>query len=91
MYRRKLRHSRVKNLYEFASAKNGNVLTVESTLEFDACFHFEYSNDIQSFEAQPIGFHYNYEAKTLPYTPDFRLINVSGVATFVEIKPASFF
>lgn len=73
MYRRKLRHSRVKNLYKFASAKNGNVLTVESTLEFDACFHFEYSNDIQSFEAQPIGFHYNYEAKKTSLYPRFSL------------------
>ena len=91
MYRRKLRHSRVKNLYKFASAKNHNVLTVESSLEFDACFHFEYSDDVVSYEAQPAGFYYCYEAKTLPYTPDFRLVNSSGSATLVEIKPASIF
>ncbi len=91
MYRRKLRHSRVKNLYKFASAKNHSVLTVESSLEFDACFHFEYSDDVLSYEAQPEGFYYCYGAKTLPYTPDFRLVNASGIATLVEIKPAIFF
>ncbi|SJN09597.1 hypothetical protein CZ787_01825 [Halomonas citrativorans] len=91
MYRRKLRHSRVKNLYKFASAKNHSVLTVELSLEFDACFQFEYSDDVLLYEAQPEGFSYCYEAKALPYTPDFRLVNTLGIATLVEIKSVSIF
>lgn len=87
MYRRKLRHSRVKNLYKFASSKNNRVLTVESSLEFDACFHFEYSPDISCFEAQPQGFYYQFEGKELPYTPDFALMESSGAQTLVEVKP----
>ena len=42
MYKRKLKHSRVKNLHKFASQKNKSTCLVESSLEFDACFHFEF-------------------------------------------------
>jgi len=51
MYRRNLKHSRVKNLFKFASLKMDSIMTVESALEFDRCFHFEYSPDVISFEA----------------------------------------
>ena len=37
---------------------------MESSLEFDACFHFEYSPKIKAFEAQPIGFMYDFEGKS---------------------------
>jgi len=75
MYRRKLRHSRVKNLYKFASFKTASAHTVESSPEFDACYHFEYSPQVKSFIAQPIGFTYSIHGKTNPYTPDFKIIN----------------
>lgn len=48
MYRRHLVHSRVKNIFKFVSAKIDTVFTIESALEFGACFHLEYSHDISS-------------------------------------------
>ncbi len=89
MYRRNLKHSRVKNLFKFASPKMDKVLIVESSLEFDACFHFEYAPDIGSFEAQPEGFYYSYIGKKLPYTPDFLVVDRIHGARFIEVKPAA--
>ena len=88
MYRRKLKHSRVKNLFKFASQKNNATCLVESALEYDACFHFEYSPNIKSFEAQPLGFHYVYEDRKFPYTPDFLLHYNDGGQKYLEIKTA---
>ena len=73
MYRRRLKHSPVKNLFRFASSKTKSVLTVESALEFDTCFHLEYSPEITTFEAQPEGLYYSFEGKCCPYTPDFKV------------------
>ncbi len=87
MYRRRLKHSRVKNLYKFSSPKMDRVLTVESSLEFDACFHFEYTPDISSYEAQPEGFYYSHGEKSLPYTPDFLVLDKAKGSFFVEVKP----
>lgn len=87
MYRRRLKHSRVKNLYKFASPKMNRVLTVESSLEFDACFHFEYTSTISSYEAQPEGFYYSFGDKQLPYTPDFLVFDKARGPRFIEIKP----
>ncbi len=89
MYRRNLKHSRVKNLFKFASIKNNSVLTVESALEFDSCFHLEYCKEIVSFEAQPEGFYYPFPGKRLPYTPDFKVRYADGRDAFLEIKPVS--
>ena len=87
MYRRKIKHSRVKNLFKFASQKNKATCLVESALEFDACFHFEYSPAIVAFEAQPLGFKYDFEGRTCPYTPDFLLTHSDGTQKYIEIKP----
>ncbi|MDI3326526.1 Tn7 transposase TnsA N-terminal domain-containing protein [Pontibacterium granulatum] len=89
MYRRNLKYSRVKNLFKFASPKMDNVLVVESALEYDACFHFEYSPDIVAFEAQPEGFYYSFCGKRLPYTPDFRVYDRVNGVRYIEVKPAS--
>ncbi|MBY6186789.1 Tn7 transposase TnsA N-terminal domain-containing protein [Marinobacter hydrocarbonoclasticus] len=88
MYRRNLGHSRVKNLFRFASPKMNRVLTVESSLEFDACFHFEYSPTIEQFEAQPEGFFYTFNGRQCGYTPDFAVID-GGKWRFIEVKPQS--
>lgn len=61
-------------------------LTVESKLEFDVCFYFEYSADISLFIAQPEGFYYSYQDKPCAYTPDF-LICYQGKKRYIEIKP----
>ena len=87
MIRRKINRSRVKNLFKFASQKNGRTFLVESSLEFDACFHFEYSPKIKAFEAQPLTYKYYFDGKYNRYTPDFMLTNTSGKQQFIEIKP----
>ena len=89
MYRRNLKHSRVKNLFKFASLKMDSIMTVESALEFDTCFHFEYSPDVISFEAQPEGFYYSFNGKELPYTPDFLVVHKVNGTRFVEVKPVT--
>jgi len=64
------------------------IITVESSLEFLACFHFEYSPDVLSFKSQPKGFYYKFDNKKLPYTPDFQMNRKSNnKVTLVEIKP----
>lgn len=87
VYRRHLIHSRVKNLFKFVSAKMDTVFTVESALEFDACFHLEYSHDIISYEAQPEGFIYEFNGRPCPYTPDFKINHAVSEFQFLEIKP----
>ncbi|MEQ3514009.1 hypothetical protein ABMY35_11790 [Pseudoalteromonas sp. BZB3] len=64
MIRRKIKRSRVKKLFKFATQKNGRTFLVESSLEFDACFHIEYSPEIKAFEVQVIGFMYLFEGKS---------------------------
>ncbi len=88
MYRRNLRHSRVNNLFKFTSLKMNTVLTVESFLEFDACFHLEYSGAVKRFEAQPEGFYYFFNGKNFPYTPDFLVIDYDNKPYFLEVKPS---
>ncbi|MFH6953368.1 Tn7 transposase TnsA N-terminal domain-containing protein [Pseudoalteromonas sp. XMcav1-K] len=89
MIRRKLKHSRVKNLYKFASQKNKATCLVESSLEFDACFHFEYSREIKTFEAQPLGFEYQFEGRICRYTPDFLINHHEKPQKYIEVKPYS--
>ena len=89
MYRRNLKHSRVKNLYKFSSLKMDSIMTVESGLEFDACFHFEYSPNVTFFEAQPEGYYYDYLDKNLPYTPDFLVDDKVKGLRVIEVKPLS--
>ena len=89
MYRRKLKHSRVKNLHKFASQKNKSTCLVESSLEFDACFHFEFSPSIAAFEAQPLGYEYEFDNRICRYTPDFLLTHTDGTQKFIEVKPQS--
>ena len=89
MYRRNLKHSRVNNIFKFASQKMKTVLTVESFLEFDTCFHFEYSPDVISFEAQPLGFKYQFDEKECTYTPDFLVADKKHGERFIEVKPVN--
>ncbi len=71
MYRRNLKHSCVKNLFKFACLKMDSAMTVKSGLEFDTCFHFEYSPDVISFAAQREEFYYGFLGKELSYAPGF--------------------
>ncbi|MGF1761293.1 Tn7 transposase TnsA N-terminal domain-containing protein [Photobacterium sagamiensis] len=61
-------------------------MTVESYLEFDTCFHLEYSSTITSYIAQPEGFIYRLAERELPYTPDFQIVENDGTK-WIEVKP----
>ncbi|WP_348236101.1 TnsA endonuclease N-terminal domain-containing protein [Vibrio parahaemolyticus] len=87
MKKRTLRNSSVKNISRFVSLKTDSIHTVESDLEFDACFHFEFSAKILTFEAQPIGFEYHLDGKRHKYTPDFLVSYYDFYQLFYEIKP----
>jgi len=89
MYRRNIKHSSVNNIFKFASQKMKTVFTVESFLEFDTCFHFEYSPDVISFEAQPLGYNYQFNDKECSYTPDFLVTDKKYGERFIEVKPSN--
>ncbi|WP_257969880.1 TnsA endonuclease N-terminal domain-containing protein [Vibrio parahaemolyticus] len=76
-----------KNMSRFVSLKTDSIHTVESDLEFDACFHFEFAAQISTFEAQPIGFEYYLDGKRCKYTPDFLVTYYDSYQPFYEIKP----
>ncbi|GAB3527359.1 hypothetical protein GCM10027342_32600 [Photobacterium alginatilyticum] len=81
MYRRQLKHSRVKNLFKFVSAKMNQVMTVESYLEFDTCFHLEYSSTITSLKV------YLYSAmREYPYISAFQAVENKEVK-WIEVNP----
>lgn len=88
MYIRNLRKpSPSKNIYKFASRKNCSTIMCESGLEFDACFHLEFSPSIAAFESQPIGIKYFVDGKARRYTPDFKVVKTTGEIEYIEIKP----
>lgn len=90
MYIRNLRKpSPNKNVFKFASAKVSDVIMCESSLEFDACFHHEYNDEIENYGSQPQGFKYEFNGKILPYTPDTLIIYSNGVEKYHEYKPFS--
>lgn len=89
MYIRNLRKaSPVKNLYKFASAKVCDTIVCEGSIEFDACFHHEFNNSVESFSSQPQGFYYEFDGKDCPYTPDTLIRYVDGRLVFHEYKPS---
>ena len=69
------------------SIKTDSIHTVESDLEFDACFHFEFAPKILMYEAQPLGFEYILNGKLHRYTPDFQCVFIDGFQPYYEIKP----
>lgn len=90
MYSRNLRKPNpTNNIFKFSSFKNNRTIMCESSIEFDACFHFEYDRDVVSFESQPLGIEFTANNKTRRYTPDFRVFYSDGSERLVEIKPQS--
>lgn len=90
MYIRNLRKpSPNKNVFKFASAKINDVVMCESTIEFDACFHHEYNDNIKSYGSQPEGFKYEFNGKIFPYTPDTLIVYNNGREEYQEYKPES--
>ncbi len=84
---RNLTKSRGKNIHRYASAKMGKRVTVESALECDACYHFDFEKDIIRFCSQPIRYSYYYKGKWHTYVPDFLVQFDTGEYVLYEIKP----
>jgi hypothetical protein len=90
MYVRNLRKpSPNKNVYKFVSSKNRCSVMCESSLEYDCCYHLEYSDDVVRYESQPKGYRFSYQGKEHPYTPDFLVHKKDGTSYFLEVKPLS--
>ncbi len=87
MYKRTLKKSTVKNIHKFASIKCDKMMILESSLEYDSCFHFEFSKKIVTYEAQPIGFRYKLYGQIRSYTPDFLVTLDNEDRIFYEVKP----
>ncbi|WP_310736078.1 MULTISPECIES: TnsA endonuclease N-terminal domain-containing protein [unclassified Pseudoalteromonas] len=42
-----------------------------------------------AFEAQPLGYEYEFDNRTCRYTPDFLITHTDGTQKFIEVKPQS--
>ncbi|KMT67003.1 TnsA endonuclease N-terminal domain-containing protein [Catenovulum maritimum] len=87
MYERVIQKSTCKNINKFSSQKCNRIMRVESCLEYDACFHFEFASQITAFKEQPLGFKYELNGKSHSYTPDFIVRIRTGEEIFYEVKP----
>lgn len=68
----------------------GKVIRVESSLEYDACFHLEYSKDITSFVSQPCGVEYVLNGIKRPFFPYFLVDSQCSLhhkLTYLPYKP----
>lgn len=83
---RSLTKSRGKNIHRYASIKMRCIISVESTLEFDSCFHFDFQKEIIRFCAQPIRFSYELNGKEHTYVPDFLVQFDCGEFVLYEVK-----
>ena len=73
----------------FPSLKMGRMIQFESLVELDYIYLLDYDPNIKWFEEQPRTIEYQWEQKTLRYTPDFLVIR-QGYSTLVECKPDQF-
>ena len=86
MYRRKLGKSHTNNIHAFSSIKCNSIILTESALEYDACFHLEYNQDVITYESQPLGYEYWFNHQVHQYTPDFLVQFVSKEPAYIEVK-----
>ncbi|OLQ81713.1 hypothetical protein BIT28_02280 [Photobacterium proteolyticum] len=87
---RNLTKSRGKNIHRYTSVKMKNTISVESMLEFDACFHFDFNREVVRFCSQPIRFSYELEGKIHTYVPDFVAQFDCGEFVLYEVKANEF-
>lgn len=78
--------SHITNIYKFNSQKINDVLTVQGSIEYATCLQLEYAPTVEIFSVQPTKFYYDYEGKTLPYTPDFFVFNSQLGKFYIENK-----
>lgn len=71
----------------FPSKKMGRMVDWESQLERRACYRFEFSTAVLTFQEQPQPIRFRIGDQLVKYTPDFELSLINGETWFVEIKP----
>lgn len=74
----------------FPSMKMRRMVQFESTLERDLIYLLDFDQQVATFEEQPLKIVYQYEGKTLTYTPDFQMVSTSGRVMLLECKPHCF-
>ena len=74
----------------FPSLKMRQMVQFESTLERDLIYLLDFDRQVAAFEEQPLKIAYQYEGKTMTYTPDFQMVTTSGRTMLLECKPACF-
>lgn len=74
----------------FPSLKMRRMVQFESALERDLIYLLDFDRQVAAFEEQPLKIAYQYEGKTLTYTPDFQMETTSGRVMLLECKPACF-
>lgn len=71
----------------------GEPVSVDSGLEFDQCFRYDFDRSILKFHAQPLLLRYPHYGRKLQTTPDFLVERVTDSGTaelaLVEVKPDS--
>ncbi|MCY1162117.1 hypothetical protein D9M71_24620 [compost metagenome] len=70
----------------FASNKLKLLIPWESQLERDACYLFEYDENIKKYTSQPKTFVFSYQGKKIKYTPDFYVEYQDKEFEYIEIK-----
>jgi hypothetical protein len=71
---------------KFPSFKMRRMIAFESLIERDYLYVLDYEPEVEWFEEQPLTIEYQYDGKTLHYTPDFHIIE-TGRDVLVECKP----
>lgn len=89
MYRSNNASSRVKHIHKFSSLKMEAVYTVKSALDFDTCFHLEYSPDVTSYVPYPEEFQYVFRDQQYVYIPTFIVLNNTNDSHYVEVSNTS--
>ena len=62
---------------------------LESSLEYYACFHLEYSSDVKAYIAQPGPIEYLLDGKPHNFFPDFWVDSIKNSAYLLEVKHSS--
>lgn len=70
----------------FPSLKTRRMVAFESLIEQDYLYLLDFEPDVLSFSEQPLQIEYEWEGKTLHYTPDFHVIREKR-EELIECKP----
>lgn len=71
----------------FPSRKNGCLVICETRLEADACYHWEFDEEVISYSPQPEQLTLKFKNTQRKYTADFKVNYKNCLAKLFEIKP----